>query len=837
MNKTIFLTVLILTLITSASPADTNWTGSISSSWNEPGNWSAGVPDASNSAISSWHVNASSFPNNLVIDSNVNGTFYKAHIENGTVSMTGGKLDGKNSLYNQLYVGRNNTTGIFNMTGGQWIMNGAERHMFIADGSGSKGTVNISSTAVFTANCDIFIPGHTTAGTAKLNVFGTGRLDCRDLFVRGSGGSGTGTVTISENGVINCRFINFTGPSGVVNLTSGTINCSSGLYFLDGLVDITGGILITGGDDTALISSVAGSMIIGHDGIERGWTYTGSFGSLYWDYNHVNPGKTTVWAMPPATIKASNPSPGHSMTGVEADSVLTWSAGIYAASVSGHDVYFGTNLAAVTNATPSNPQGVYIARQTPASFAPALDYGKTYYWRIDEVNGTNIWTGDVWKFTTEEGKAVNPSPQNNGLVDLYWYNDDLQWTPSEDASAQDIYFGTSYDDVNNSTTPLSAALSADANSFNIPSDLLPLDYNSVYYWRVDSNNAGALVKGSIWSFRVLPKLEYGDITFLAFGDSHYRSDPALNITMNATLDKMNSIIGTSFPPALGGGLVRTPFGVIGAGDLTDSAQAAEWAQYILDYGVNTEGRCNYPVYDGYGNHDNGTAVLNGLIARNPLRQNLRSIYSSSDTGNGLHYSWDWDNVHFIHINVYAGNEDTPTTSVPRYSLQFLLYDLANNVGNSLRPIVIVQHFPPAADPSDAEEQAFYDAIAGYNVIAILHGHVHGAEFYQWRGFDVYNVGSPSGRQEFTVFHITGNKLIVANRYSATDTWGITKQKTFPVPADGDFNCDGRIDTEDLKFLTSGWQTGGTHMIKDLFKDGSIDFRDLAVFADSWLTGS
>jgi len=47
--------------------------------------------------------------------------------------------------------------------------------------------------------------------------------DCRDLFVRGSG-SGTGTVTVSDNGLINCRYINFTGPSGVVNLTSGTIN-------------------------------------------------------------------------------------------------------------------------------------------------------------------------------------------------------------------------------------------------------------------------------------------------------------------------------------------------------------------------------------------------------------------------------------------------------------------------------------------------------------------------------------------------------------------------------------------------------------------------------------
>ena len=45
-------------------------------------------------------------------------------------------------------------------------------------------------------------------------------------------------------------------------------------------------------------------------------------------------------------------------------------------------------------------------RRTPDSFEPAgtLEFGKTYYWRVDEVNGppnANVFKGQVWSFTVE----------------------------------------------------------------------------------------------------------------------------------------------------------------------------------------------------------------------------------------------------------------------------------------------------------------------------------------------------------------------------------------------------------------------------------------------------
>ena len=78
---------------------------------------------------------------------------------------------------------------------------------------------------------------------------------------------------------------------------------------------------------------------------------------------------------------------------------LTWCPGTFAADVNGQDVYFGTDYSGVYNATTSSPQ--YKGRQSATIYiATGLEAGVTYYWRIDEVNGTNIWRGSVWSFTT-----------------------------------------------------------------------------------------------------------------------------------------------------------------------------------------------------------------------------------------------------------------------------------------------------------------------------------------------------------------------------------------------------------------------------------------------------
>jgi len=82
------------------------------------------------------------------------------------------------------------------------------------------------------------------------------------------------------------------------------------------------------------------------------------------------------------------------------DVVLSWEPGLFAAE---HDVYWGTDFDTVSNAT--TVSAAYRGRQPDTMHAlERLEFGTTYYWRIDEVNApptSTVDKGKVWSFTTE----------------------------------------------------------------------------------------------------------------------------------------------------------------------------------------------------------------------------------------------------------------------------------------------------------------------------------------------------------------------------------------------------------------------------------------------------
>ncbi len=100
-----------------------------------------------------------------------------------------------------------------------------------------------------------------------------------------------------------------------------------------------------------------------------------------------------------ALLIASDPNPADGATDVPRDVVLSWTPGELAAPINGHKVYLSESFNDVND-------GIGAITQSASSYAPGqrLDFGTTYYWRVDEVNappGSTVFEGNVWSFTIE----------------------------------------------------------------------------------------------------------------------------------------------------------------------------------------------------------------------------------------------------------------------------------------------------------------------------------------------------------------------------------------------------------------------------------------------------
>jgi Concanavalin A-like lectin/glucanases superfamily len=225
------------------------------------------------------------------------------------------------------------------------------------------------------------------------------------------------------------------------------------------------------------------------DGLVPGTTY-------YWRIDEVNdaepnsPWKGDVWSFSIPPKKAYDPNPANGAESVAVDAKLTWTAGFGAKL---HTVYFGDDFDTVANAAGGLAQGT-------ASYTPSgLEMAKTYYWRVDEFDGTATYTGDVWSFTTQ-GAVGNPNPAN----DAVGVNPTpiLTWSVGVYAASHEVYFGDDADAVKNAakSSPEYKGPKALGDESYEPGKLA---WETTYYWRIDEVNAvnpDSPWKGNIWSF-------------------------------------------------------------------------------------------------------------------------------------------------------------------------------------------------------------------------------------------------------------------------------------------------------------------------------------------------
>jgi cytolysin (calcineurin-like family phosphatase) len=254
-------------------------------------------------------------------------------------------------------------------------------------------------------------------------------------------------------------------------------------------------------------------------------------------------------------------------------------------------------------------------------------------------------------------------------------------------------------------------------------------------------------------------------SFFLVGDTHYRAGDEDFSKMDATsaeynarlVDWLNKLPGTAISAEAGGGSVPSPHGVIHAGDLVDNGDKAgpkakmaetELTAFLADWGLNGgDARLRWPVREVHGNHDGprgDTAVVEEIKARNKRRAGLTNV-----SKNGLHYSWDWAGVHFVALGIVVGDAPEVTRKrryAPLGSLPFLQQDLAEHVGTSGRPVVLVHHVdvarycePVADDVAEKKEwdfgdvHAYYATLKPYRIAASLCGHTHARNLFRWNG--------------------------------------------------------------------------------------------------------
>jgi cytolysin (calcineurin-like family phosphatase) len=287
-----------------------------------------------------------------------------------------------------------------------------------------------------------------------------------------------------------------------------------------------------------------------------------------------------------------------------------------------------------------------------------------------------------------------------------------------------------------------------------------------------------------------------DVTFLVTSDSHFDAfeNEDRNDRVRATILRMNAVTGEVWSAKLGGDAIAAPRGVLLLGDVIDDGDrmfegrnqsAAQNAHFLELFGLDgADGLLKYPVFEGWGNHDgppvgaekHGFSFQAQLKERNRARLSRKLIGHVSE--NGLHYSWDWDDVHFVQLNIYPADRQNP--SMPRYNpvwhnpqdaLAFLKQDLAERVGASGRPVVLASHCGFDTDwwlPEDWK--AAYDAAKSYNIILYLFGHT-GTGVWPWappgedRKWDCVNTGQTE--KGFFVVQITDRRVRLGYRCKDT----------------------------------------------------------------------
>ena len=286
---------------------------------------------------------------------------------------------------------------------------------------------------------------------------------------------------------------------------------------------------VQSGSSTATATLVTQPLTFGGDvtGVEqwRGWLHDVHIYDHALSQSEINALASISWATNPSPADGTNAGPGYNPPNVYM--MLDYAPGAGAVT---HTAYFsdveqdvidrkaGKSLGS-TPPWPSVDDNAFVVgfdyEAIPEYARAPLVAGKTYYWCIDEFDGTDTWPGNVWSFTVMPPYAWGPDPADG--AELVPTDTTLSWNLGDIETdgflvTYRLYVGTDEAAIEaivtaNTTAPEYMG-TVEPTSF----DITDLDPETELFWRVDTRRQQSLppfplfyTKGDVWSFTTAPE--------------------------------------------------------------------------------------------------------------------------------------------------------------------------------------------------------------------------------------------------------------------------------------------------------------------------------------------
>jgi len=229
-----------------------------------------------------------------------------------------------------------------------------------------------------------------------------------------------------------------------------------------------------------------------------------------------------AYLKPFEALWAFGPQPRNNEPNTTQTPELQWTAGTRAAK---HQIYLSDDPNAVANGEVGGPayRGEQAADQTSFDTGQ-LEFNKTYYWRVDEVNPAEAespWKGPVWSFTTADYIVVdtfesytNDSPNRlfQTWIDGWGFSED-EFFPTGDpgngtgsAVGHDIWTaGTPYTDIAETSTVRPGSTQSMPLGYDNSAD--PFNSEAVRTWESPQNwtlNDVKILSLQVYGYRTAP---------------------------------------------------------------------------------------------------------------------------------------------------------------------------------------------------------------------------------------------------------------------------------------------------------------------------------------------